>query len=176
MGINADSDKKAYQAFRNSDRKDKLGKSLTDYQLGALLDAFIKQAPTVRWILNTGQALRLMNIDSQIANMVIDHFTQKDIPVLCIHDSFIIQYDKEPELRRILDQATHQVTNYTINHDIKNERNTHHGKVTGNIKGYEEPVVVEYHTPIRIDPTSQYLDRKAKFTKWLELSGNNLSE
>ena len=48
--------------------------------------------------------------------------------------------------------------------------------MTGNIKGYEEPAVVEYHTPIRIDPSSQYLDRKAKFTKWLELSGNNLPQ
>ena len=82
---------------------------------------------------------------------------------------------KAPELRRILDQATHQVTKARIDHDIKNLRNTHTGKVTGNIKGYEEPVVVEYHTPIRIDPSSQYLDRKIKFTKWLELSGNNLS-
>ena len=176
MGINADSDKKAYQAFRNSDRKDKLGQSLTDIQLAALLDAFIDKHPQFKGVLNTGQALRLMNIDSQIANMVLEHFTNKNIPVLCIHDSFIIQYDKEPELRRILDQATHQVTNYTINHDIKNERNSHHGKVTGNIRGYEEPVVVEYHTPIHIDPTSQYLDRKTKFTKWLELSGNYLSE
>ena len=176
MGINADSDKKAYKAFRNSDRKDKLGQSLTDIQLGLLLDAFINKHPQFKGVLNTGQALRLMNIDSQIANMVLDHFTNKNIPVLCIHDSFIIQYDKEPELRRILDQATHQVTNYTINHDIKNERNTHTGRVTGNIKGYEKPVVVEYHTPIHIDPTSQYLDRKTKFTKWLELSGNNLSE
>ena len=176
MGINADSDKKAYKAFRNSDRKDKLGQSLTDIQLGLLLDAFINKHPQFKGVLNTGQALRLMNIDSQIANMVLDHFTNKNIPVLCIHDSFIIQYDKEPELRRILDQATHQVTNYTINHDIKNVRNTHTGKVTGNIKGYEEPVVVKYHTPIRIDTTSQYLDRKAKFTKWTELSGNYLSE
>jgi len=176
MGINADSGKKAYQAFRNSDRKDKLGQSLTDIQLGALLDAFIDKHPQFKGVLNTGQALRLMNIDSQIANMVLDHFTNKNIPVLCIHDSFIIQYDKEPELRRILDQATHQITNYTINHDIKNERNTHTGKVTGNIKGYEEPVVVEYHTPIRNNPTSQYLDRKDKFTKWLELSVNYLSE
>ena len=107
--------------------------------------------------------------------MVVDHFTNKEIPVLCIHDSFIIQYDKEPELRRILDQATHQATNYTINHDIKNERNSHHGKVTGNIAGYEEPVVVEYYTPILIDPTSQYLDRKVKFTKWLELTGHKQS-
>jgi hypothetical protein len=176
MGINADSDKKAYRAFRNSDRKDKLGQSLTDIQLEALLDAFIDKHPQFKGVLNTGQALRLMNIDSQIANMVLDYFTNKNIPVLCIHDSFIIQYDKEPELRRILDQATHQVTNSIIDHDIKNVRNTHTGKVTGNIKGYEEPVVVEYHTPIRIDPTSQYLDRKAKFTKWIELSGNYLSE
>ncbi|WP_347831353.1 hypothetical protein [uncultured Planktomarina sp.] len=176
MGINADSDKKAYQAFCNNNRKDKLGQSLTDLQLAKLLKGYIDKHPQFDGVLNTGQALRLMNIDSQIANMVLDHFTNKNIPVLCIHDSFIIEYDKEPELRRILDQATHQVTNSIIDHDIKNVRNTHKGKVTGNIKGYEEPVVVEYHTPIRIDPTSQYLDRKAKFNKWLELSGNYLSE
>ena len=170
MGINADSDKKAFQAFRNDDRNDKVANSLTDIQLGTLLGAFIDKHPQFNGILNTGQALRLMNIDSQIANLVIDHFTQRDIPVLCIHDSFIIQYDKEPELRRILDQATHQVTNYIINHDIKNDRNNHYGKVSGNIKGYEEPVVVEYHTPIRIESTDQYNERKAKFKKWLELS------
>jgi hypothetical protein len=176
MGINADSDKKAYQAFRNSDRKDKLGQSLTDIQLGALLDAFTNKHPQFDGILNTGQALRLMNTDSQIANLVIDYFTQKDIPVLCIHDSFIIQYDKEPELRRVLDQSTHQITNYTVDHDIKNERHNHSGKVSGNIKGYEEPVIVQFHTPIRIEPVSQYHDRKTKFTKWLELSGNYLSK
>jgi len=170
MGINADSDKKAFQAFRNDDRNDKVANSLTDIQLGTLLGAFIDKQPQFNGILNTGQALRLMNIDSQIANLVIDHFTQRDIPVLCIHDSFIIQYDKEPELRRILDQATHQVTNYIINHDIKNDRNNHYGKVSCNIKGYEEPVVVEYHTPIRIESTDQYNERKAKFKKWLELS------
>ena len=170
MGINADSDKKAYQAFRNDDRQDKVANSLTDIQLAALLDAFIDKHPQFNGVLNTGQALRLMNIDSQIANLVIDHFTQKDIPVLCIHDSFIIQYDKEPELRRILDQATHQVTRHTINHDIKNDRNSHNGRVSGNIKEYEEPVEVQFHTPIRIEPTKQYNDRKAKFAKWLELS------
>ena len=176
MGINADSDKKAFQAFRNDDRNDKVANSLTNIQLGMLLKGFIDKHPQFDGILNTGQALRLMNIDSQIANLVIDHFTQKDVPVLCIHDSFIIQYDKEPELRRILDQATHQVTNYTINHDIKNDRNNHYGKVSGNIKGYEEPVVVQFNTPVRIETTKQYNDRKAKFTKWLELSECRQSE
>jgi hypothetical protein len=108
MGINADSDKKAYQAFRNSDRKDKLGQSLTDIQLGALLDAFTNKHPQFDGILNTGQALRLMNTDSQIANLVIDYFTQKDIPVLCIHDSFIIQYDKEPDHSLVFCSLTHE--------------------------------------------------------------------
>ena len=176
MGINADSDKKAYQVFRNNDRKDKLGQSLTDLQLAKLLKGYIDKHPQFDGVLNTGQALRLMNLDSQIAKMVLDHFTNKNIPVLCIHDSFIIEYDKEPELRRILNQATHQVANSIIDHDIKNVRNTHKGKVTGNIKGYEEPVVVEYHTPIRIAPTRKYLERKAKFTQWLEISENYLSE
>ena len=49
MGINADSDKKAFQAFRNDDRNDKVANSLTNIQLAALLDAFIDKAPTVRW-------------------------------------------------------------------------------------------------------------------------------
>ena len=68
------------------------------------------------------------------------------------------------------------VANSIIDHNIKNVRNTHTGEVTGNIKGEKEPVVVEYHTPISIAPTGQYLDKKAKFTKWTELSGNYLSE
>jgi len=75
----------------------------------------------------------------------------------------------------MLDQATQQVTNSIIDHDIKNVRNTHAVKVTGNVKGYEEPVVVEYNTPNRTDPTSRYLERMAKFAKWRKLSGNYLS-
>ena len=66
MAINADSDKKAYQAFRNNDRKDKRGQSLTDIQLAVLLKKYIEKNPQFDGVLNTGQALRLMNIDSQI--------------------------------------------------------------------------------------------------------------
>ena len=169
MAINADSDKLAFQALRNHDRSDKLGQSLTDKQQGILLDKFIEKHPQFKDVLNTGQALRLMWIDSQIANLVLDYFTQKDIPVLCIHDSFIIQYDKEPELRDILDQATHQITKSRVSHDIKNERNTYTSMVSGNIRGFEKPILMQHHTPIRIKPTKQYLTRKQKFSKWLEL-------
>ena len=175
MAINADSDKLAFKALRNNDRKDKLGGSLTDAQLGTILDKIMSTYPHLMGILNSGQALRLMGIDSQIANLVLDHFTQKDIPVLCIHDSFVIQYDKEPELRDILDQATHQITKYRIKHDIKNERNAHTSKVSGSIPGFEKPVTMTSFTPKRIKPTNQYLARKAKFAKWLELQDEHNS-
>jgi hypothetical protein len=58
MGSAAEIDKKAYQAFRNSNCKDKLGQSLTDIQLAALLDAFIDKHPQFNGVLNTGLALR----------------------------------------------------------------------------------------------------------------------
>lgn len=165
MAINADSDKLAFSALRNNDRTDKLGRSLTDAQLSTILNKIMHTYPHLKGMLNTGQALRLMWIDSQIANLVLDHFTQKDIPVLCIHDSFIIQYDKEQEMRSILNQATHQVTKYKINLDLKNERDAHKGRVSGNIKGFEKPATLTFFTPKIIKPTKQYIERKTKFTR-----------
>jgi hypothetical protein len=166
MAINSDNAKKAFQALRNHNRKDKIGQRLTDVQLSTLLDKVIEKYPHFDGFLNTGQALRLMWIDSQIANLVLGYFTQKNVPVLCIHDSFIIQYDKEPELRRIMEQATQQLTQSTIDQDIKNSRNTHITQVSGNIKGYEEKGPLVFYTPIRTRPTKQYEARKEKFSRW----------
>ena len=162
-----------FQAFRNNDRKDKIGQRLTDIQLAVLLKKFIEKHPQLNGVLNTGEALRSMSIDSRIANLVIDHFTQQGIPVLCNYDSFIMQYDKEPELRRILDQDTHQITSSRISYDIKNEQNSDNVIVSGNIKSYRKPVSIEFNTPTRIKPIRQYELRREKFHKWLDLVGGN---
>ena len=47
MGINADSAKKAYQAFRNSDRKDKLGQRLID-KFRSAATCLHRETPTVQ--------------------------------------------------------------------------------------------------------------------------------
>jgi hypothetical protein len=39
----------------------------------------------------SGAGLSLQYIDALIAEMVLNHFTNLKIPVLCVHDSFIIQ-------------------------------------------------------------------------------------
>lgn len=47
----------------------------------------------------------LMNLDSKIALEVIEHFTNMNIPILPIHDSFIVQEHREDELRKVMDEA-----------------------------------------------------------------------
>ena len=168
MAINATSANKAYAAFRQARKSNDPFKKLTNPQLQTLLDAFTDKHPELKDKLATGQALQLMNLDSQIANLVIDYFTQQDVPVLCIHDSFIIQHDKEAELKKVLHNASVQVAGKGIDQDkTSNERkiNTY---VQGNIKGYETKRPYTLTLPNKVNPTEQYNTRKSKHHKWLE--------
>ena len=167
MAINADSAKKAFQAFRNDQKKGDPHKKLKDRDLTAYLDAFTDKFPELKEALNTGKALELMNTDSVIANMVTDYFTKQDIPVLCIHDSFIIQYDKEAELRRVLHDASVQVSGKGIAQDSKANLHEVQTYVQGNIEGYEERRLTTFSLPARVKPTEQYKLRKSKHHNWL---------
>ena len=80
-----------------------------------------------------GLGLELMGVDGQIANMFIDFFTKRTEPVLCIRDSFLINYKKGDELRKIVADSTRQLTGYIIQQDIKNKRLETTRPVKGNI-------------------------------------------
>ncbi|MCL7407008.1 hypothetical protein MWN63_13570 [Paradonghicola geojensis] len=168
MAINATSADKAFSAFRNDKKKGDPLRSIKNDQLQLLLDAFTDQYPELKTSLNTGKALELMNMDSMIANMVIDYFTQQNTPILCIHDSFIIQYDKEQELRRVLHDASVQIAGKGIEQDKKARERT--------IKAAIRPIKTKTKLllkgaitiPDRIPPTEQYLTRLRKHHSWLE--------
>lgn len=172
MAINATSADKAYAAFRNKQNKGNPHKNLKNEQLQALLNAFVEKYPTLKDALNSGKALDLMNKDSQIANIVIDYFTQQKIPVLCIHDSFIIQYDKQDELRRTLRQASVQVAGKEIEQDSKSNIKEIKVKVQGNISGFATKKPATIIIPSKAQTTKQYLLRRDKFNKWLDNTVN----
>ena len=44
-----------------------------------------------------------------MAEKVINHFTNLDIPVLCIHDSFLIAADKTKDLEKVMTEKFEQV-------------------------------------------------------------------
>ena len=105
MAINAKTRTKAFSAFRADQPTGHSFKRLTNLELSKLLDAFINQHPKLKPYLCTGKGLELMFIDSCIAEHVISHFTKLAVPILCIHDSFIVPYDQVLELRAIMSEA-----------------------------------------------------------------------
>ncbi len=53
----------------------------------------------------------LMNLDSKIAYDVCDHFLNKKIPILPIHDSFIVEKQYKKELDNVMDEMFQKYAN-----------------------------------------------------------------
>lgn len=49
--------------------------------------------------------LRVMNKDASIALDIVDHFVKKGVPILAIHDSFIVQEQHKEELHETMDRV-----------------------------------------------------------------------
>lgn len=110
MALNASSKSKAFRAFRADQPKGHPFKRLSDEQLEKLLNAFVTKYPELAIYLCSGKGLELMYRDSCIAEYVIDHFTRRDIPILCMHDSFIISFDRVLELRAVMTKAGSKIS------------------------------------------------------------------
>lgn len=105
MCINSNSKKKAFSAFRSEYQPGHPCKRLKDIELERLLTAFLTKYPRLEKFMFSGKGLELMFLDSCIAEYVIKHFTDQNVPVLTLHDSFIIAYDRVLELRAVMTEA-----------------------------------------------------------------------
>ncbi|WP_423065206.1 hypothetical protein [Devosia sp. CN2-171] len=63
----------------------------------------------------TGYGLKLQRLDSDIAEAVMLHFAKRDIPVLPVHDSFIVHHGYEAELAMVMEDKFREVTGASIN-------------------------------------------------------------
>jgi hypothetical protein len=71
---------------------------------GPFMDKFLEfHKPIAKYLCSEGNTgLKLMYKDARIAVDVIDHFVKQNIPILCMHDSFIIEKKYESELREVM--------------------------------------------------------------------------
>lgn len=77
-----------------------------------LIDAFKQAHPKIAHRFCTGDVgMKLMNKDSKIALDIIEHFTSQGIPILCVHDSFIVQAQHRNELKKVMKQTYKKHTN-----------------------------------------------------------------
>jgi hypothetical protein len=59
---------------------------------------------------NTGHGVKLQYTDSCIAEAVMLHFAQQDVPCLPLHDSFLMYHGYERELEYVMQKEFHQLT------------------------------------------------------------------
>jgi hypothetical protein len=107
--INAGSKDAAFRAFRDGFPTNHFGKTLTNEQLELLLAAFLEQTPQLEDRLFADQGIRLMNLDGRISEWVHRHFSDQAVPVLSVHDSYIIDYTRVGELKRVMAEASETV-------------------------------------------------------------------
>ena len=136
MAINAKSDKAAFAAFRGdrNSRKDKLGGSLPDERLAHLLNSIREKHPLIADDLGSDAGIQLMKDDSRITEHVIKRFTDRGVPVLTVHDSYIVHFHDHDLLEQgsVLEEAFSVVTGMA---GIRSERTG----VAGDLTGWDTP-------------------------------------
>jgi len=91
IAINSETEKKAVEGLRDEFRKAGFQFKLTDENILSLLDRFKKAHKPIAHYLNSGIGRTLQNIDSRITEKILMEFMKEGIPVLPVHDSYIIE-------------------------------------------------------------------------------------
>jgi hypothetical protein len=107
--INAKDRSSAFGAFRQAQPAGSVEKTLTNDELGLLLDTFIQQHPYLENGICSDQGIRLMNVDSNITNYIIKEFVRLQKPILSVHDSYIVDTRDVELLRDSMKEASLQV-------------------------------------------------------------------
>ena len=113
--INAKNLKTAFQAFRSAQDKGSKQKTLKDKDLQRLLDHFVDKSPALESYLGADKGVELMKLDGEITAKIINRFTQKKIPILTVHDSYIVSIEHDTELIKQMDEAASEVVESRIN-------------------------------------------------------------
>ena len=107
--INAKDRSSAFGAFRQAQATGSVEKTLTNDELGLLLDTFLQLHPYLEDGICSDQGIRLMNVDSHITNFIIKEFVKLQKPILSVHDSYIVGTRDVEFLRDKMNEGSKQV-------------------------------------------------------------------
>ncbi len=101
-----------YNHHRERERLKEIGIS----SAGPSIAAFRKAHKPIEHYFCTGKetGLKIMNSDASIALDIVKHFTNQNIPILAIHDSFITQRKYRPELKETMKRIYREHTGFRI--------------------------------------------------------------
>lgn len=105
VALNAKNDDSTFHAFRDDAATGSPEKGMSNDFLSKILDLLKEKHRPIAHKLANDAGIDLMNQDAKIAERIITHFTRKGIPILAIHDSFIVPYGQEEELYSVMHDA-----------------------------------------------------------------------
>ena len=158
--LSASSKQQAYNAFRASSDL-----PLNDRELSKLINSFLELNPHFTDELFTDQIVNLMYQDSLITEYIIKKFTYSDLPILSLHDSFIVQYDQVLNLKKYMSEASKAILGKEFNYkkDFFNYTETVQFKDID--KGYYNKLM---NKPPNVETTERYERTYNKFRIWIE--------
>ena len=109
--INAETPEKAFGAFRQQAESGSPEKRLTNEQLNSMLNQLKRKHEPIAHKLASGAGIKLMYVDSQITERLIERFTLHfQCPILTIHDSYIVPFGWDRILHREMQVAFEAAT------------------------------------------------------------------
>lgn len=104
-----------------NEKKNSGGLSLlpNDLNIKKLISLIKEHNYKIKEHFNSGVGLILQRKDSDIANLVINHFSKKGIVVIPIHDSFLIEKKNKDELIFIMRESYKQIKGDSVNCKIE---------------------------------------------------------
>jgi hypothetical protein len=67
-----------------------------------IYDRLLEHNKPIAKYMNTGVAMKLMTKDSEIADRILNEFVINEIPIRCVHDSFIVPAEYEEQLKTLM--------------------------------------------------------------------------
>jgi hypothetical protein len=116
--INAPSKPSAFSSFRQDWPTGHMAKSLTNSQLSSLIELFLEKHPQLYGKLCSDHGIRLMFVDSCLADQIHTVATTFNLPVLSVHDSFIVAREDQETLTHIMRVATKQQLGHELKTDV----------------------------------------------------------
>ena len=92
----------ALDAFTYKQPKGHLFKRLKKVQYYAYVDAFKPKHPDLAGKIGNDEGIRLMYLDSQIMNNIIEKAITESVPILTVHDPVICREKDEPYVRTLM--------------------------------------------------------------------------
>ena len=172
--INAKDRKTTFSAFRDQRNRDQRGLpssqkiKYTNPLIEQLLDNFLQENTPISHYLCADKGVALMALDGEITTQIIEHFTDRKVPILTVHDSYIVESSREQELMDVMQSVTREVVG---NHKFKMKQEQLSPNMIQAFANQDKQInAMDGYKSITssITRTSGYLTRYKAFQKYLK--------